>query len=221
MSFLRTNVFLNNGGKFEKATSMFGNFNMTMNFSKEFPIDYSLHALFLTQRTFVWKNFPEMTFDWCISFLVTPSLTLSGVNNLESFLSYVASTHLVLLLSLYYPLKICNTQRRSCFVTRTIVINTSHSFKNKYTMIATSVYTETINFLFLFSGSITLNFTVWSNSQKRWRHHVLERTRLVLTRREALGLTLILTSCIQTVRHWLTPWVGIKLTGINSNNRLA
>ena len=162
-----------------------------------------------------------MTFDWCISFIETPPLTLPHRNNLKSFLSYVTSTHLVLILFLYSPFNVFITQRSSCFLTRAIVIIKSHSFKNSAIRIANSVYTETINYLLSISCNITLNFTVRSKWLEKLQDHILERTWFVLAWCEALTLTLILPSCIQTSRYWLTHWVGIKLTGIISNHRLA
>ena len=115
--------------------------------------------MLFTQRKFVVKVFSEMTFDWCIGSIETPPLTLLHRNDLVSFLLFVSSKHLVLFI-FYSPLHTCITDKNSCFLTSTKVITISHSFKDNVTLIANSVYSETINFLLLTSGNITLNSTL-------------------------------------------------------------
>ena len=141
-----TNIFPTEYGVFdyrskvwEITSQIFGKFKFTLHVSKEIPIDNSLKQLFFTQRTFIWKVLSELIFDGCISFIMTSLLTLPHLRDLESFLSYVISTHLVLITFFHSLLKICCiTQRRSCFLTNTMVIKTSQSFKNSVLMVANS-----------------------------------------------------------------------------------
>ena len=126
---------------------MLGNFNITLNMTKELPIGNSLQQLFFTQRSFVGKLFSEVTSYCCISFIETPLLTLPHFNNLVTLLLYVISAHFILLSFLDSLLNIGICYRGTCFLAGTVVIVIPHSFKNSFTLITNSIYTEAINFL--------------------------------------------------------------------------
>ena len=126
-----------------------------------------MQELLFLQRTSAGIVFSDMTFNWCISLIETPPIPFPHLNDLVSFLSYVISTHLVLFSFLYYALNICITQTKSCFLTRTIVTITSHSFKNSVTKIANSVYTETISLLLSTSGTFLSNL---QSGRGRWKY---------------------------------------------------
>ena len=125
----------------------------------------------------------------------------------------------------YYLLK-CSSDidinwRRAGFLTKTVVIITSHGSKNFVTMGANSVYTETISFLLLTSSNKILNATIWPNCLETWENHNLERAGFVLAWRDVFGSTVIPPSSIYISRQSLTHWVGTKLTSIVTHNMFA
>ena len=161
---------------------MLRNFNITLNVSKKLPSKKFLHTrlFFHFQRTFKGKVFSGTTFDWCFSSKETPPLTLPHLNDSGSFLSYVHSTDLFLLSLLNSLFSFNISWGRVCFLTLTVVIITSYSFKNSVTIVPNSIYTETIIFLLSTNSNITLNSTVWLSCLKKWETRFLERARFVL-----------------------------------------
>ena len=126
-----------------------------------------LRETFITLSTLKGMDFSEMILDTGISTREIPPLALPQFYKLIPVLMYVLSAHLILLHLLYSLLNFCDTQRSSVFLTNTVMIITTHSFKNSFTVIANSVYTATIERLLSTSSNITLNSTTWSSSIKK------------------------------------------------------
>ena len=98
------NIIFEYGRKVGKVVAqVFRHFNITLDKTKESPIDTLLQELFFAERTFIGENCSKITFDWCISFIETPPLTLLHFNNLVTLLLYVISAHFILLSILDSP----------------------------------------------------------------------------------------------------------------------
>ena len=81
---------------------MFRHFNITLDTTKGSPINISLQELFFAEMSFIGEVCSKIAFDWCISFIETPPLTLPRFNNFVSLLLDIFFSILVLL-SPFYP----------------------------------------------------------------------------------------------------------------------
>ena len=76
------------------------------------------------------------------------------------------------------------TERGFCFLTRAVVVITTHSFKNSIAMSAETINMEAINFFLSPCREETLNFTVNSVALIVRHNHVLKTSSFVLSRFE-------------------------------------
>ena len=182
ISALLTTVFFEYWRKVWEVTfQIFGHFNITLNVSKEFPINNSLQKLFFAHRTLLWKIFLGDEF-WLRHQFHGNTTIHTPLSQQIDILSVVCNPYASCLAPFFLLLsQYLHHSEKLCFWTKRIVIITSHSFKNSVTMIANSVYTEKkINFLFLTISNITLKFTVRSKLLKNWLNHIVKRKRFIL-----------------------------------------
>ena len=145
--------------KIEKVVfQMLKKFSKTLNVSQESSTYISLHGPFFTHRTLVGKVFTEVLPDSPISCLQTLPPALSHFYTFISiFWRYCLRISYCNLL--FIPLSKSASPRDCLALWQTVVIITSHSFKNSVARIANSIYTETVHFLWSTTIEIALSST--------------------------------------------------------------
>ena len=105
-------------------------------------------------------------------------------------------------------------------MTWTVVEIATHCFKDIVTMVTNSINTKVINLLLSTICNNAFNLTFQTSLLKIRKHHFFLKACFVLSRHEFLRCSVIVPSCIQSSRHWLTHRIGIELACVYANNRL-
>ena len=125
---------------------MLGNFNITLNVSKERPIDISSHESLFTRSMFLKKVFSKMRSDLCISIIESPQLAVSFFYNMVHFSLKLWLRIWFCSFSIFFPFNICITQSKWGLLTMTSLKKIFQSFENSVTSIEKSVNAKTIFF---------------------------------------------------------------------------
>ena len=152
---------------------MFWNFEVALNVTKKLSTSNLLHESFFAERTSKGKICSKMIFYCCISSIYFLSLELPHFNNFVSFLLDIFFAHLVLLSLFHPPDNFVVSQWRASFLTWTVVIVTSHSFKKCVTRITNN--TEAINILLSTSCNTAFKVTIRTSLLKMREDHFFER----------------------------------------------
>ena len=113
------------------------------------------------------------------------------------------------------------SQWRASFLKWTIVQITTYCFKDIVTMVTNSINTKAINLLLSTSCNIAFNPILRTSLLKVRKEHIFEGACFVLLSHEFLRFRVIVPSCKQSSRHWLTHRIGIELACVYADNWLA
>ena len=207
------NSIFEHWGKVGKVCfQMFRNFEVAMNVTKQSSTPNLLHESFFAERALIGEICSKMIFYSCISSVFFPPLALPHFNNFVYFLLDIFFAHLILFPLFYLSHNFVVSQGRAKLLAWTVVVITTHCFKDSVKMVTTSINTKAINLLLSTSRNIAFNFTIRTSMLNLRRNHIFKRACFVLSRRELLRFGVIVPSCIQSSRHWLTHRLGIELT---------
>ena len=209
-------------GEFGKVClQMFRNFDGALNLTKPPSTPNLVHERFFAMRSLIREICSKMIFYCCISSVKFPPIALPLFNNFVSFLLDI-SLHIWSCSFFFYPChKFVVSQWWASFFTWSVVENTTHCFKDSVTMVTNSNNTKAIRYFLSTSCNTDFKVTFWTSLLRIRKDHIFERACFAQSRHEFLRFTVIVPSCIQSSRHWLTLGIRIELVWVYANKWLA
>ena len=200
---------------------MFRNFEVALNVTKQPSTLNLLHEPFFAERSLLGEICSKMISYCRVGSVYFPPIALPHLNKFVSFLLDMFFAHLVLFPLFYPPHIFVVSQWRATFLTWTVVEITTHCFKDSVTRIRNPINTKAINLRLSTSCNIAFNPTLRTCLLKIRKDHIFEGACFVLSRHDFLRFRVIVASCIQSSRHWLTHRKGIELVCVYADNWLA
>ena len=199
----------------EGISQTFGNWQVTLNITKESIIFDLLRDLVFRQRFAIWKVSLHPFSDILFFFNSFPPKTFPNFHHFESFSEDILVSLRIIGFTLFPTFPNFDTYFL-LFLTITTMIKAPHSFKDRLTMSTESVDAEVFDFV-LFSGSIdTFSCTLRPSILEMIHHHVLKSSSTILERFEFAQLSISFPSSVQPSGHFLSQGERIELTSVYS-----